>query len=83
MAKIVFTLTTAQVKALVQVSARRAAAYGDYGATRGLVARKLVETFNRHNLTGYKLTAAGRHAFALIRILKLHKLPPEPPQVTP
>jgi len=86
MARIVFTLTTAQVKALLFVSKNHEADYGDYGATRGLVdrglvskAEKKVRRSGRYYYGGvrdvYKPTTAGRHAVGVIRALKLDKLP--------
>jgi hypothetical protein len=79
MARIVFTLTTAQVKALLHVSKEHAAAYGDYGAARVLIGRRLVEQRRYSNFReGFRLTTAGRHAVRLIRALKLDKLPPAP-----
>ncbi len=78
MARIVFTLTTAQVKALLHVSKNHAADYGDYGATRGLVDRGLVSKAPEKKARrrrgyyysfrdGYKLTTAGKHAVGVIR----------------
>ncbi len=86
MARIVFTLTTAQVKSLLHVSKNHAADYGDYGATRGLVDRGLVSKAPEKKARrrrgyyysfrdGYKLTTAGKHAVGVIRALKLDKLP--------
>lgn len=83
MARIVFSLTTAQIKTLAAIAkSGEPATYADYGSARGLVAKGWAKVKKRHAggawswRERYELTPRGRVVLRLVRVLKLDKIPP-------
>lgn len=83
MAKVVFLLTTAQVANLVEIAKRgERRDWADWGSASALVAKGWArhvpnksESYLREKL---KLTKRGRIVLALVRELKLDKIPAKP-----
>jgi hypothetical protein len=86
MAKVVFALTAAQVKSLVDASKGATNNRADYGSTSGLQAKGWLKEKPRRRgqvgyyyARGYTLTKRGRLVLALVRELKLDRAPPAAP----
>jgi hypothetical protein len=78
MARVVFSLTTAQVEALAYVKKNGQSAYGDYGACDGLVTRGLAQKLPNKGFRVMRLTKSGQLALTLADALGLTKKPAAP-----